>query len=67
MSTLTKTQRVFAESRAATLDDMSGALYAMATTLRSYGYDAWADKLGDVAWETACTADDIEAGLGEES
>ena len=67
MSTLTKTPRIFVQNRAATLDNISTGLYSMATTLRAYGYDDWADTLGDVAWETACAADDIEAGPREES
>ena len=67
MSTLTKTPRIFAESRATTLDGMSARLYEMATTLRAFGYDDWADKLGDVAWELGHEAENIQFSLNREA
>ena len=68
--TKTKTlevHRTFIVNRVGDLDGMSETLYAMATTLRAYGYDNWADSLGDVAWGLATEADDIEMDHKEAS
>ena len=67
MSKLTRTERYFSNKKAHDLQTMSLGLYADATKLRASGYDDWADKLGDVAWELGHEAENIQFNLNREA